>query len=319
MAFDHYIPAAFLARFSLDTDAPRRSRRVWVVDKHFGRLFQTPVSSICGAHELYSVAHENPRIIDKMWSGYEGRLNEALDALVIGTLDARTWLNTVVQFVSAVFVRGLDFPARLEARLVRQLGGGVLPLLRQRPDNANWARLMEWQRLRASVIGARWTVLRTTGRVPQITTDVVFNAHLESATNTHGVAIPIDLRHILAIRPTVDPHVIAFAMNGTWRPNIDYRPIDEAQQQNGIDIFAGNAQRFVIGPDKETMRQYISVDHSPPPVPEPVMLGFMGGAMARRYEHTQLRVLGELAKAPQNDGDVLYVNYAGNMPSAGAP
>lgn len=313
MPFDHYLPATYLARSSLDTTGPRRNRRVWVVDKRSASLFRTPVASICGDADLYTVDHENPRIIDGMWSGYEGRLHDALNNLIAGTIDARTWANTLVQFVAALLVRGRDFDQRLQQRLVPGFGPAIIPLLGERPDNTNWARLMEWQRLRASVIGARWSVLQTTGHFMQITNDLGSNGHMEFATRTLGIAIPIGVQHILTVRPTTRPHVVAIAKDGVWWPRIEYHKIDDAQQQGALRAFAASAQRFIVGPDEETMRRFVVQEDVPPPVPEPVSLGFMGGKMARRYEHTWLRVLGEISKPPNSDGDVLYVDYGRNM------
>lgn len=115
MPFDHYLPATYIARFSLDSTEPRRKRRVYVVDKQLGVVFRTPVENICGEKEFYSVEHDNPRIVDGMWSVYEGRLNVALDRLVDRSVDARLWANTLVPFVTALMVRGRDFyPARRE-------------------------------------------------------------------------------------------------------------------------------------------------------------------------------------------------------------
>jgi hypothetical protein len=162
MAFQHYMPASFLARFSSETETePKRKRALWVLNKRTKNLFCANAGSICGVNDMFAVGQpHDPNLVDQMWSGYEPRLYDALDALIARRLDALEWLRTLVPFVSALFVRGMDFDNRFNSRL-ESFAPGLAEKLS--PDNINFARLMEWQRLRPAMISASWDVLEMRG------------------------------------------------------------------------------------------------------------------------------------------------------------
>ena len=308
MPFDHYVPATYLARFSVDSTEPRRKRRVWAIDKSDGRVFRSPVENICGQNNLYSVDRSNPRIIDEMW-GYEGQLNDALDELVAGTISARMWLGVLVNFVAALLARGKEFHDRFQRRFVHGFGPGILPLLG--PDNTNFARLMEIQRLRASVLGAYWTVLLVPD-VRIITNDLTFNAHEHSPSGKLGIAIPIDGSHVITLIPTTEKHVVAVSKDGAWWPQISRGTLSKSFASNFNAVMAASAQRFVIGETEIQMRSLLPLKNDAPPVPEPGSLGFMTGKMARQFEYTFFHTLAELSKPAPEDGSYIFVNYRGN-------
>jgi hypothetical protein len=74
--------------------------------------------------------------------------------------------------------------------------------------------------------------------------------------------------------------------------------------QNAHDSFlkniAASAQRYVMGPDEESLRQYVTVEASPPAVPEPAVLGFFSGAMARHYEMIYFHLSNNFSSPPTN-------------------
>jgi len=309
MAFDHYLPASYLGAFSRDTDPVRRKRQLWAVDKREGRLFQAPASNLCGAQNFYNLSRhsdQDPRFVDGSWSGYENNLNQAIDQMISGELEALQWLKTLVVFAAALLVRGEDFNSRFAERL-----GPDLTASRGR-DNTNMMRLMELQRLFASMIGARWLLLETSGKVAQITNDLGYTPFLNPKLRESGIAVPVGPKHILLIIATLK-RVIAQVRNGSWIPNIEHGRLEDDAHHAFLMNIAACAQRFVIGPDEATMRPYLTSEPNPPPVPEPAMLGFLNGPMARRYEMIYFQILTKLASPPGESDTNLYVDYVKNM------
>jgi len=327
MPRDHHLPAAYIGRFSKDPHRPVRTRTVWIADKRSNRIFATQASRICAVNDLYTtpggallraegepVSYDDTRVVDRAWVHYEASLYEAIDDLVAGTLDAQRWASVLVEFVAALLVRGPDFDERLRRRFTASPGSRFLSILAERPDNTNLVRLMELQRLRPSLISAMWTVLATTGKLPQFTNDLGFVAYQDTNSASRGIVVPLDTYHALTIRPTSQRHVVATAINGTWRPRIAYARVDEAQQRLLLSCVARSAQRFVIGPSEASMRGYWVQEHRSPPVPEPGLLGFLPPAMSRHYELLFARLATELSRAPRANGEELYVDLQRNMP-----
>jgi hypothetical protein len=107
MSLQHYLPASYLGRFSHDSSEPKRDRTLWVVEKRAPKIINMSAARVCAANDLYDVGiPENPNVIDDMWSSYEPELGAALDLLISRQLDAKVWATTLVQFVSALLVRG---------------------------------------------------------------------------------------------------------------------------------------------------------------------------------------------------------------------
>jgi hypothetical protein len=122
MAFDHYLPATYLAIFSDDANPVRRERGLYVLDKLDGHLFPSKAGRIGGENDLYRVRKPDDfawpaTAVDEAMSTYEPVLHIALDEMIGGTLDARMWAATCVAFVVGLLVRGPDFTKRFERRV----------------------------------------------------------------------------------------------------------------------------------------------------------------------------------------------------------
>jgi hypothetical protein len=312
MPFDHYIPAGYLGRFSNDTNPVRRNRRLWAVDKRENRLFQATAAELCGLHNFYTLSpkNEDPRFVDSVWAGYENRLNPALDQMIVGRLDAMEWLKTLVVFAAALLVRGGDFNSRFNDRF-SALGPGLEDRLTS--DNTNLVRLMELQRLFASMIGARWLLLKTSGKYTQITNDLGYTPFLKADRQESGIAIPVSHQHILLII-ACRRRVIARGQNGKWVPEIERSTLTDEAHAAFRENIAACAQRYVIGPDEASMRRYLKAESTAPPIPEPQMLGFLNGAMARHYEMIYFHLVTYFSSPPQGRNAQAYVDYDKNMP-----
>lgn len=312
MPLDHYLPANYIGLFSLDCCPIRRDRRLWAADRQTGKLFPARARGLCAVRNLYTLqdGRDDPRLVDKQWENCEDHLPYAIDALIAGTITARVWLATMVVFVASLMVRGQDFDRRFLARL----GGTAkdLPTF-TRPDNINLARLFELQRLFASVIGSRWRLLETSGRLAQITNDLGYSPYVDPVHREAGIAIPLGKRHILIVAPK--PKRIVFAaMDGLWHPQIEREVITDTDHDSFRDAIAATSQRFVIGPDEATVARYARVRAGPSQVPEPGMLGFFGGALARRHELILFNLLGLVNKPPEGAVRYALVDYEKNGP-----
>jgi hypothetical protein len=156
MPLQHYLPATFLATFSMENTLPRRNRTLAAGDKNSKRIFLAKASKLAGINDLY------PPIVDESLTGYEANLSTAIDQLLNQNLTAMAWTSTLVPFVTALFVRGPDFNTRFDSR-IKGLG------IEAPPGNTDYARLMEYQRMLAPVATARWLVLEIQSDYPMIT------------------------------------------------------------------------------------------------------------------------------------------------------
>ena len=309
MPFDHYIPASYLGRFSSDEDRPRRRRRLWVADRQQAKVYWQAATKICGARDFYSVSSgPDPRLIDTMWT-YERDLNQALDSLIAGKLDVSQWLNTLVRFVAALLVRGPDFDIRFNGRF-DWFGGALDDRLTK--SNTHYARLFEWQRLLASIIGARWLLIETSGQFTQVTNDLGYTPFVNPRLKEYGIAIPVGKQHILLII-ACKKRVIATVNNGSWVPVIERGVLDDPEHAKFLDSIALCAQRYVLGPNELQMRKYLNPQATPPLIPEPDMLGFMSGPMARHYEMLYFHCVTQFAIPPSNPDAYVYVDFEKNM------
>lgn len=297
MTFQHYIPATFLANFSSDTFEERRKRKVSVGDKSKGSIFRAPVSTILGFDDFY------PEIVDESLGFYEQRLNLAINQLINRTIACNLWANTLIDFVAGILVRGPDFNDRFENRF-------ELAALKNKidPENTNYARVFEIQRLRASIIGAKWTVLQAREENKLIINDLGYSPYQNPILNELGMAIPINPYNVLLITPRMRGK-IAIAHGGIWTPLITYSSIS-TDLVNGLNkAIDNNAKRFIIGENDEDITKYLTIRNTPFIAPEPFDLGFLTGKMAMVFEHMWLKFLDVISKAPNRDGDFIFFDF----------
>jgi hypothetical protein len=102
-------------------------------------------------------------------------------------------------------------------------------------------------------------------------------------TDETGIAIPVGPRHILLITP-VEGRTLAVFSDGCWRPEIEGGWLSDEQHDGFLNVIAACGRRFLIGPDRKAVAKYALRQDQPHPVPEPGLLGFLSGAMARKYE-----------------------------------
>jgi len=263
-----------------------------------GKIFSDSASDVGCVKNLYTMYERSAKpdnLIEDIWARYETDLPSSVEKLISGSLDAETWARILVPFVAGLFVRGTDFNNRFNSRL------NALGIETISKDNTNGARLFELQRLLAPVIASKWIVIKVNGDRYLITNDLGYAPFVNPHTGDKGIAIPLGLHHILAISPLM-ARTIAYADGGSWIPVIEYveEPPNSHLALNNILAFA--AQRFIFGPDEESIKRNLSITARAPHVPEPQFFGFISGSLARAYEFTWHRLVSVLRKHPDNKG-----------------
>lgn len=265
----HYLPAGFIGRFSADTTGPLRERPVFVLEPDKDNAAATKAESIGYEKDLYTlygaVNNQTPNAVDDVWALYEQRLGPALDELAKPgqkTISANTWLRVLVPFVTGLFVRGAEFGKRYEARpTVKSLYGAdsAFATPEWRSDNTNNSRLIEFQRLLAPVMAARWVVMHTKGSHPVITNELGFTIFQPPDGSDPGIAIPIGPNTILGIIRTWPTHgrlVMQDRGTGQWRAFIDHRTLTENDQINFNEAMANISRGFIAGPDAVSLEPH---------------------------------------------------------------
>jgi tetratricopeptide (TPR) repeat protein len=299
MALHHYLPATYLALFSSNkTTLPMRKRPLFVGDKRTGRIREAPAANLGAINNLYTLINDSthPEQVDQTWSDYEQRLPQAIQNLIADHVDAETWLRILVPFVACMLVRGPDFDLRFTRRL-RALGLGPTgtPVT---PDNTNGARLFELQRLLGPVAAAKWIVVSIQGG-PLLTSDLAYTPFVHPRSGDSGMAIPLGQSHVLAIVPQ-QGRTVLMARGNKWIPVI-HRVRAAAHEQTGLNkAIAANAQRFLFGPNAETISAFLLAGHTPGLPPEPEQLGFISGPLAVAHEFTWHRLVSAIAKPPSD-------------------
>jgi hypothetical protein len=96
-------------------------------------------------------------------------------------------------------------------------------------------------------------------------------------------------------------------------PCIEHGSLDDEAHRAFLQNIAACAQRYVMGPDEATLQPYLTKEASAPPVPEPSMLGFFGGEMAREFEMVYFNTVTALSSPPANANSKVGVDYLKNL------
>jgi len=291
MPLHHYLPATFLANFSVDdVTNPRRDRMIFVGDKKSKLIFQVSAGNAGAINNLYTLLDykEDPEYLEKLWSNYEDDLHVAIPRLIVDDIDAKTWIRLLVPFVTCMLVRGADFDVRFTGRIESIFGHSKSKEFLGR-NQINGARILEIQRLLFPVTSAKWIVIHTPGEDQLLTNDLGYCPFINPRTIDYGMAVPLGKRHVLAISPRRSGQILHFD-GGKWRPRINYT---ENQFDNNNDLnrsIVSMAQRFIFSPTYELAKKYLHEFSGLSRPIEPEQLGFIDGYHSRAYEFTWHRL-----------------------------
>src|SRR3990172_2811620 len=97
MPLHHYLPATYLALFSIDENLERRKRLLTMGDKKSGKIITAPASNLCGINDLYTLREDpaNSQLIDLLWS-YESNLAQSVNLLINKSINANIWASILI-------------------------------------------------------------------------------------------------------------------------------------------------------------------------------------------------------------------------------
>lgn len=291
-ARQHFLPAAFIGGFSTDGTGRGRERLLWVARRD-GRIFREKAENLAYERHLYTLKAgigQDPMVVDRHLSAAEPRLGAAIDALQqAGWLSAGHW-QTLVSFITSLFVRGPEFSDRFESRWPL----GMLEMLSA--DNTTMARVLEQQRLFAPVMYASWRALRSS--TPIVTNDLGYLPTLDSSTGRVGYNVP--LRKDLTVGVFAGPGNTMVWRNGTWAIDIPVRSMASDLTRDLNRHVACNALNEIYGATRDAVehaRAGFHDEEQPPHGCGPGLLVPSGKAL-RDHEWDYMTMLSATAKPP---------------------
>lgn len=247
----HFIPAAYLGRFSVEAEGRARKRTVWARNTQAPNSFPSRAENLASQIGLYDVEDASMgqgRTADIAWA-YESGLPGALDQLADAgaPLDGEVWTTVLVPFVAGLFVRGPNFQQLFQARFPENFDAAVL---KSREDNATAARLIELQELLAPVMTAHWTVLHFSKSVDLVTSDTGWAAATTPVGDSY--VVPLDCHTALALTPAIR-RLILGRTDASWKAEVNHVQVNNHEAtrlRRAIGAFAWHA---VYGPTKESV------------------------------------------------------------------
>lgn len=267
MARDHFIPAAFLGRFSNDKGNPSRHRSMTVMRPGRRRPYQARAESIGFVNDLYSidfdtsVSQHGARFVDALWADYEARLPTALDMLAEGKCDLDHWINVLVPFVASLLVRDRWYGERLANAHCRDGAADGIEDFVVDHTNLNLNRIIGRNGFMGRLLVSDW-VVGTTSR--DLCTSDLGYAHLVDQVEHEGrswdrvsVLVPVSRRILLVIRP--EPYLRVLEWHGgQWGRQLNSFDKDTLEAAEVNAMIALYAQDFIAG-SKQAVN---SIDHA---------------------------------------------------------
>lgn len=254
--YQHYLPAAFLGRFSADAKKSARARPLWVRSLSAPRSHVSSASKVGGEVGLYDVDDDSlgpEKTLDSAW-GYESFVPRALDALEDRDQppDARDWLLGAVPFVAGIFARGPEFQREFAERLPAELRknhphfGG--------PDSATGARLVDLQLLLAPILAARWAVVHFPGDADLITSDRGYALTTTPAGGSPSYTIPISRHAALVVTPRDRGTPIRWS-GESWVVAIEHFDADLGDAETLNEAIGAFARQAVFGSSRAAVEK----------------------------------------------------------------
>jgi len=164
----------------------------------------------------------------------------------------------LVPFLASLFLRGTDFESQMELRLRTLLGDqGYEGTVIDAAENTHRARVIEFQRLLAPVMGAQWCLFHRTSGPPIILNDRGWvGSRFTGDVSPLSYAFPLSPNHVLGLRV------------GSPSPEIDFDALTVAGIGHAVqppeaivrlnNATAGGALSEVYGSDPSTLRAVAS-------------------------------------------------------------
>lgn len=262
MARDHFIPAAFLGRFSDDEERDSRRRRLSVMRSKAFRPHQSRAETIGFTNSLYDIgfdtsfSHHGEKFVDALWDEYEDRLPAALDMLVEGSCDLDHWINVLVPFIGSLLVRDRWYALRLanaHRRDNADVGPECLDDFAFDKTNMNMNRIIGRNRFIGRLLVSDWVVGESSNDL--CTSDLGYALLLDQVKNEGkvqdrvSVLVPVSKRTFLVIRPEPSVRLLEWH-GGRWGRRLN-RFVPESFDATELNtLIARCAQDFIAGSEE---------------------------------------------------------------------
>ena len=310
----HFIPAAFIGRFSANDTGRARKRKVWVRDLRATKISHRAAANLAREIGLYDVEDDRlgqGRTLDIAWS-YEVSLPGALDQLANHNIALRgeVWISTLVPFVAGLFIRGPDFQREFQTRFHFLEG-----IIESGGDNATGARLIEFQQLLAPIMAARWTVLHFADDVDLVTSDTGFAGALTPLGQSY--VVPLDRHTALTVTPSLSREIVRWTNVG-WMAEIEHAWLlgGDADLRRAMGAFARHA---VYGPTPESVEDAVPELGAAPPI-GPWLFGAQQGVDLECHLYDYFRVMSAISCSPDEaKAATSNINWGSIGPKWAAP
>jgi len=234
----HYLPAAYIGRFSYGEQAKSRDRPVWVRRNGVARTFIESPSKLAFQIGLYNLPETDGWLGEHIdvWD-YEHRLPGALTQLERHDepLSAESWLAALVPFVAGQLVRGPDAN-----------------------DGSNSdARIIEFQELLAPVMAADWIVLHAPVGMDLITNDRGYGV-VPLTNGGHAMVIPCSPRTAVALGYRDRRTILRWSDSG-WTALLNHYNLSTSECSGIREAVAHRALRDVYGPTELSVGDVVGI------------------------------------------------------------
>lgn len=173
---------------------------------------------------------------------------------------------------------------------------------------------MEFQRLLAPVMTARWMVMHRTGGEPFVINEIGLVGTSDPSTGDVGWALPLSRSSPLCIYPKVS-RAVAHHQYGWWAV-IEHRllPVSDGGGTNGFnDLAAKAAAEFVAAAEVGVAERLRPLVASPPAPGALMEMWPFDSWMLRHHEHEWFRLVGATHSdpLPEQVGDLQELTFDG--------
>lgn len=258
MAKDHYIPAAYIGRFSGKSKGRARERPIAVYNVRSKTIRTVKASSIGARKGMYKLVEgdrDESQLNDDIdnWAAYETSIPRVLDQICNREgISLDDWVHVAVPFVTGLFVRGREFDTRYESRpgmAESMQKGDVL-----RAAIINGGRALEMCRLLAPVMAARWTIIRGPSHCRLISNDRGLAATQDRNTGQLGWVVPLDKNTALGIFPQTE-RVLARWTGTDWTAHLVHGELSPSDTFDDLNRkLATCCNEFIYGCSEALMK-----------------------------------------------------------------
>ncbi len=258
---DHFIPAAFMGRFSSEPDEPLRRSLLQVLRPGQRIPTTSSASSIGFVNDLYDVdnvdgvmSKSGNRFVDDLWDEFEPRLSAVLDDLIAGRLALVDWLEVLVPFVASLTVRDRFYGARLvdawrnDARV--SVEDAAFIEIAADKSNLNHNRIIGRNYAMGKLLASDWSIGETDSDL--CTSDLGYAYYIDQIDREGGtedlvrLMVPISRRAFLVISPE-GPTTLLNRAEGQWGREV-HSLLPQSDLARSLNrLIAGFSQDFVVG------------------------------------------------------------------------